>query len=481
MSAEQNTHKTIYQKIGTVQATIAQAAQNAEKDSYQKRIISQAAIVLSVLEDKAKGIVTNVMLEKEKGTLKGTEAVKKHIENLCAFSKLLVNFLNSEELKTFQEYAKPLVSSLEQYRQGYELIAGLMDGELAPFIQEELEKRKNEFENVSIQDLINDQQNTLIKQVIKNALQRRDIPREKLPPLENILLPLAKATNKPFALKEWEIKEKNAKNELFEFNTAPEDSGKQAITFFKITFDDLTNIKSTKELNDYDKNIYITVGNLFYKGHNVISATQIYKIMNEGNKPTAEQIQRIKDSLEKMNQAYIWIDTEHESKVYKKYDRYRYKGHLLPIDFIDAHTITGGWTYFFRISQEPPLLEFSRKRKQITDMPLKAFKAAISLTEKGATLQDYLRLRIAPLRNPKNKLSKKILYSAIYKRLYGEAPLKDRKEKSRIRENAMRILDNFKAGKWIAGYTIEKDGIIILLEADKKKTIPAQQRENANA
>ena len=241
----------------------------------------------------------------------------------------------------------------------------------------------------------------------------------------------------------------------------------KAIVTYSINFDALNelDVKITRQLTPYDKRVYIAVAALWNGGNENITLTQIYKLMGNRGQPKSIDIQKIKDSVLKMGAAWVTIDNEKESLVYKNYVRTPYQGYLLPFEWIPIfvnNMFTEAAIHLFR---EPPLIEFAKRRNQVTAIEQRLLESPINKTEANLRLEDYLIERIGHMKSDKSKAPNKILYSTLYEK----CGINTKMQRNRAPEKIKKYLDHYKActnssGKpFIEGYKMEKDGIVIFV------------------
>lgn len=243
-------------------------------------------------------------------------------------------------------------------------------------------------------------------------------------------------------------------------DTGKKGSKQDAIVYYGINFDELeTSLKITKQLTPFDKRVYIAAAALWNGGNEIISATQVYKMMGNSGQPKAETIKKINDSFTKMGAARVYIDSTKEAKVNKGYDAFRYDAALLPFERISAYINNTLTEAAIRLFREPPLISFARERKQITTLTRQLLESPISKTDANLLLEDYLLERIGRMKSPNSKAPRKILFSTIYDR----CSITTAKQRKRAPEKITRYLEHYKKSGWIDGYKMETDGVTILL------------------
>lgn len=395
-------------------------------------------------------------------------------------------FINSDAYKAIKENMQAIAAFMEEHRAEFAALAeaGEEIQSLAPFLQIELEEAQEnpEFADCSLVDILRqgidengNPTESKFRTLIERAKQRRaeyeaaegtiaeieqaseELPRIISNPTEKLNYPL----DKPNSII-WNLiagADPNGQIQLA-IDTGRKGSKQDAAVLYGINFDELeTSLKISKTLTPFDKRCYIAAAALFNGGNDIVSATQIYKMMGNRGQPKAADIQKINDSLTKMGAARVLIDNTREVQTNKKYSRFRYDASLLPFERISAYinnTLTESAIHFFR---EPPLITFARERKQITSLPRQLLESPVSKTDANLRIDDYLIERIAHMKSGKGKAPRKILYATLFDR----CDIKTVKQKQRAPEKIRRYLDYYKQCDFIKGYREDKDGITILL------------------
>ena len=278
----------------------------------------------------------------------------------------------------------------------------------------------------------------------------------------------------------WDILTNTTFNEQLQLDTITIDVSRgskkrEAAIIYGITFDILeeeaTELKITKHLTQYDKRVYISVAALYNAGNEYITATQIYKQMGNTSRPNARQLQKIHDSILKMGRARIYIDNLHEAtnRKYKKFELQSIDTPLLSFSKVDGVVINGkevGTVYhIFTDPQftELPLMEFARKRKQITTYKLELLQSPANKTEDNLLIEDYLLDRIAHMKNGNEH--PKLTYKTIYER----CKINTKVKRQRAPEKIKGYLDHYKKHQFIYDYAEESNGIYIYVSEDAYK------------
>lgn len=278
----------------------------------------------------------------------------------------------------------------------------------------------------------------------------------------------------------WDLRETKGQ---IKFDLSRAGTDDTATALFSLTFDDDPNITLTKEINHFDKRVMSACGTAFASGYPIISATGIYYAMGNTGKPAQKHIDKINDTLTKLDMAKVFVDNTIEAGTYK-YPKFRKEDRLL--HFKRVSRIVNGKTTdsIIQILEEPVLMTFARQRKQISAIPIKVLQTPARRTNNYYQIEDYLLWRIAQQKNVVNKLrdqqKKKytqhrqaeireaakltILLKTFYERT-GNGK-KDNTGKKRARNTAEECLKHYKTeagGCWITDYEMTSDRIIITL------------------
>lgn len=259
---------------------------------------------------------------------------------------------------------------------------------------------------------------------------------------------------------------KNSNGQIM-FATEKRGSRNEATILYSIDFNELEKLdglKLTKNLTAFDKRVFIAVSALFTQSGQYMSAGQIFTAMGNRGKPAASQIQKINDSLTKMGAARVYLDNTLETPVNKKYPKFKYDGPLLPFERVSAYINNALVESAVHLFREPPLMTFAKERKQITTISRKLLELPLSQTEDNLQLTDYLIERIASMKRPNSKISRKILFATVYEKcnMTGKTA-GDRKARSRTPDKIRKCLDHFTAQGYIKSYKEAADGITVEL------------------
>ena len=390
-------------------------------------------------------------------TINGFEVVKLTGQATAAFTKAL----DSKEYRAIKRTLEKLAAEIQELKESYPEVQAIM-----PFLAVELEEaqREGRYPGVTLSDLVG------------NAFYSDGTPRsgEYLPLVERAREQLPHATaitsdklslpldiiNKWLWNRMSEEDPNISKRELDTASKADRKKGKDISIIFGLDFSALedSGVTITRQLTPFDKWCYMAAAALYNAGNDVMSCTQVYKMMGYRGSPNAEHIQRINASISKMGAARVTIDTTKESTTYKGYEVFKYDSSLLPFERISAY-INGQFTESaIHLFREPPLLSFARERKQIASIPRQLLDAPISKTDFSFRLEDYLLTHISHMKNDR-RYSRKMTYATIFDKCH----LSDKKQRQRAKGTIEKILTHDQQQGFIRGFTEAKDGVAITL------------------
>lgn len=237
-------------------------------------------------------------------------------------------------------------------------------------------------------------------------------------------------------------------------------SKKEINILYSIDFDAVDgDIKITKQLDAFDKRVYIAVAALFNAGNQFITVKQIYDAMGHKDasgferrtNPGASDVKKINDSLTKMRSTLIYLNNEEEARAYK-YDLFIYDSNLLPFERATVK-VNGQLAPVIHPFREPPLVTFAREHKQITPIKRELLNTPLNKTNENISIEDYLLIRIAHAKT--GTLNRKILFSTIC----AEARITEKKQRQRATQKIYTLLDYYKKCGHIKGYKKLADGV----------------------
>ena len=234
--------------------------------------------------------------------------------------------------------------------------------------------------------------------------------------------------------------------------------GKTAYTLMMLNFDELGDgIKISRELSIYDQQVWNSCVNLILNGYKIITPSQIYKWMGYESTMGKTEKDRIMESINTIIRARVFIDNENERQLYN-YPEISINTPLLAAKVVTAKSGKNEVTAI-EIIEIPDLFTVAEERGQITTIPFEVLEeSAIDKSESNLQLLTYLTRRIIQMKHD-NNTSKKILLQAIYKKCEIDTRLK----RHRLPEKLTKVLDRYKKIKWINGYELTDNEIIIKL------------------
>lgn len=251
-------------------------------------------------------------------------------------------------------------------------------------------------------------------------------------------------------------------------STGASNAKEKATVEYGVFFDGLEGtVKGVSELTHYDKRVFIMICNLYRENGQYITVNQICAMMTGKKKPSKNQVEKVRSSIDKMMGINITIDNSKELEANSGYPSfvYRAKTHLLPIEILEVEEVSGrrhggvkhGGQILsgIRILEEPLLMRFAEGRKQVTTIPIDVLvKVPLNQTEENLHLIDYLIGRVAAMKRPGSRLSHKILYTTMHDRLgIAGASKADIMARKRLADKVRACLDCFLSAGYIAGYT----------------------------
>lgn len=252
---------------------------------------------------------------------------------------------------------------------------------------------------------------------------------------------------------------------------------------YAISFDDLEKntpgLTFTRKLTPYEKRIYIAAGALWNaKGHHPFTYSELYAAAGYIGRPGGNDTDKIDAALTKMNGAKIYVDNVEESGAYN-YPHFRYDGSLLPLERVSIIENGKAVDAAIHLFREPPLISYAKEHKQITTISVKLLQSPLSKTDANILLEDYFLDRIARAKNERHKWEKRRCHTQkdrddkakaleknvriLMNTLYEKTGITTLKQRQRAPEKIKKLLDHYKAEKFIGEYRIDDASITITL------------------
>ena len=239
----------------------------------------------------------------------------------------------------------------------------------------------------------------------------------------------------------------------------------KAPAYYSINFDELDKDEALRkivhQLTPTDKRVYIAIAGLYAAGNTSMTYTQIYYAMGKTGKPGLSDREKIESSIRKMMHAFITVNDEKAAAALGR-KSYPLESPLLPAILApmtdESRKLKGEERGRVAPLIEPPLITYARRYNQITTLPLKLLQGPISQTDAGIALEDYLLETIAHAKR-NHKTTDVRTYDTIAERIRQTTS----KQRARLPEKVLRLLDYYKECKHIKGYNERPDGVEILL------------------
>lgn len=223
------------------------------------------------------------------------------------------------------------------------------------------------------------------------------------------------------------------------------------------------NIIISKPLTAYDRRVHDAVSTLYDARNEYMSLTQIAEAMGNVGRPSAPMMEKIKDSIDKMAKAQIYVDQSADFSKYYTNETKFYKGQILAIEQAGI-TRNGQSITAYHLFREPFLTTFAKSRKQLTKIPKEVLESGKRQTESNLAIESYLLARIARMKDTKNKTSRKISFDTAFNSKNLHIP---KKRHTRAINTVEGYLKHFVKVGWIASYKFVPNGVEIGL-ADQR-------------
>lgn len=237
---------------------------------------------------------------------------------------------------------------------------------------------------------------------------------------------------------------------------------KEIVTKVYLLYDDenITIYGEGKNFTPYDRSVLNAVCSIFEAGNANFTASQVYRCMNGLNgteKVSPQSVGAVTRSLDKMRGTFMIIDCSDEASAYKKSANFKplLKDYILSAKKVTL-TLGNNEVIGYTLNNKPILYEYAQFTNQVLSVPSKLLntKDVLRCTPEVIIIRDYLIKRIEEMKNPKNSLSNKILFSTMFEVIGQPEPTK--KKALKIRETVEKILGNYKKEKYIRNFKFSK-------------------------
>lgn len=284
---------------------------------------------------------------------------------------------------------------------------------------------------------------------------------------ENYLLPIDKVSSTIFFADE-QYKDIPYAQDIA-INVAPKSSKDEVNALLRLDYEEIIdnsdNIKMSKKLVPYDREVQNAVISLYVKGNEYITSPMIFRTLTGKNNinPASTSLKMIDESVRKMIKTYIIMDLTEEIEKHKRHfvnmEEFKYEGHILSAE-VATGVLNGQKVSCYHILREPILYSYSQSKKQIVSVPMKLLNSPINNTDDNIMLRGYLIERVITMKR-NAKVSRYILFETIYALFSMNHYTSDsgrRKKKMHIRNSVEKILLYWAENDFIAGYSIEMNG-----------------------
>lgn len=289
---------------------------------------------------------------------------------------------------------------------------------------------------------------------------------------------------------------------------SPATSKAPVIVTMALTFEG-AQTKLSKRMSGIDNAVYNAVATAFYYHKRsssgrpfYITPQEIWRLMNgtqdAKKNPSAAQMQKVCDSMDKMRFTRLYMDISEEIKAYNlTFEDERLKSgaidtYMLKSDKVSFTTEKGKTLIGYRVDQEPILYTYNAAKDHVLFVPFDLLDTSQTTGNEGSTIEirNYLLQQIELMYNGQRD-SLRILYETIYKATGLESPEERTRgntytnentrrsaltqEAKRDREKIAAILTAWKAKDYITDFCPVKKGrafigVDITLNTNRKHT-----------
>lgn len=252
---------------------------------------------------------------------------------------------------------------------------------------------------------------------------------------------------------------------------------------YSLSFGDDPNVKTTKELNHYDRRLTQAIDTLWTSGKDVILLSEIfYNMGGTSSNPNANQRAKINESLTKQGTARVYINNKAEAAQYD-YPFIEYDGNILEFRRITVK-YKGQEREAIKMLGRPIMMKLADERNQLTAVPMKAIQSDVSKTDKNLQIEDYLLYRITRriheigelqgqqkkryTQDRQRKINKSRKLTILLSTFYENTGNSNKKStvKRRALETATRYLEHYQSeegGYYIDSFNVDDERITIML------------------
>lgn len=416
--------------------------------------------------------------------------------------KALQRIKDADFITRFEKEGKPVLSSREARAliyKGIQLFSRYL-AERSPKEAKALDKYISEYISTSPYIYIHTHKPNLTPEVVTDDI------RNPLPPIETYGLMNDKISHQLIA---GDFTQQDTNGQL-SFWTGVRQSALTSktpvVVTMALTFEG-TQTKLSKRINAFDNAVHNAIATAFYYHKRnesgkpfYITPQEIWRLMNgtqnASKNPSAGQVKKVCDSMDKMRFTRLYMDISEEVKAYNlTFEDKRLKTgtidtYLLKSDKVSFTTKKGKELIGYRVDAEPILYTYNAAKDHILFVPFELLDTSQTTGNEGSTIEirNYLLQQIQLMYNGQRN-SRRILYETLYSATGLEAPetrierIKYNSEnayKSGIkkaakadREKVAAILEAWKAKGYIKGFKpVQKGRAFIGIDIELHKNKP---------
>ena len=220
-------------------------------------------------------------------------------------------------------------------------------------------------------------------------------------------------------------------------------------------------------LDQFDMSVHDAINSIYHSGYDTMSIPMIIRTMS-GNprlKPSEMQEERVLSIVKRLLSTGIDIVYNQEAEAYQfddEGDGCHYFGTLLCGEIVTAMINGRIVDTCLHLHREPILATLARKKKQIATIDMRMLNAPIGMSEENIVLRNYLLLRIEQSRHNKQQellSNRTIRLESVYRVLHVSHD--EYYKKSRLRQKIVKLMDYWKAQKFIYDYTFSDEKFIL--------------------
>ena len=239
------------------------------------------------------------------------------------------------------------------------------------------------------------------------------------------------------------------------------------IVLYEIDQSELKQMGLSKEIDSFDQRVHDAMCTLYDIGYRVVTTRQIYFAMGYINNPNPRHNKDIQESIMRLSGTKLTVDETNDYPTYIS-DNYIIKAHkrIVDVKIKDIYSKNGEYLKSeIYMTEEPVLLEFSRRRKQLETIPLSVLQYKGYKTPDRIAVENYIARRISLMIGGKRDNNKNTIYEIAHKSII-EAVGKKAKPQRTI-DKAIEFLDNCVKTGWIKGWKPGDNKFIIELQDEQ--------------